>query len=278
VISKIVNIVKDYACDVSTVPGALTFFGDQLVSYIANFKAVIPTAVVGKLLNGIHFYGNRFLVASQAFDGKYLNDTSVNEPCFLYYFNQRQVSLGFGVGFQLKIFPPKGFTFKGSFSCSSLDCWGCVTGLSDVLSIIPIAKKRDILQNSSTTNSSTSFMASDFSVSQNTMCIHYICDRGTWNDNVCACVCNADNEIWTPQYGCYDALSYENGGAPPGANPTANPNNSTYDPTTDPYSSQYDSSKDPHPYYLPYTIVKPPANGGYVMTICLLILLLSILL
>jgi len=265
VIGKLVNAIKDYACEVSTVPGALTFFGEQLANYLENRKAVIPSAVAGKLFNGINFYARRFI------DN---HETNVDVPCLLNYWNLKQISIGFGVGFQLSIFPPKGFTFGSSFSCSSLDCWGCVTGLSEVLSLIPI-NKRSILQNNSDSNKTTTFLASDFSSSTNTKCVHYICERGTWNDNVCACVCNADNEIWTPQYGCYSSQDYENGNAPNGAYPRANPNNPSYDPTIDPYSTQYDKKKDPYPYYSPYTVVTT-VNGGYVMTVCIL-LLLSIL-
>jgi len=172
--------------------------------------------------------------------------------------------------------PPKGFTFGGGISCVTLECWACITGLSEVINLIP-SSKRAVLQSTSSTNSTVGGLAADFSSVDNSQCTHYICTDGLWNDNVCACVCNDINSIWTPQYGCYNAQDYENGQAPPGANPNANPNNPNYDPTVDPYSPQYQPSKDPNPYYNPYEIVKTTPSFGYAMVPVYLFFLLSIL-
>jgi len=270
VIGKVVATIKDFACQFSTVPGALTVFSDKLFTYLNERKAATPAASVGKLFNGINHYAKRFIDESSKFEEKYLNDSNSDVPCYLYHWNQGNIAIGFGVGFTIKIFPPADITFGASFSCATLDCWGCITGLNDLF-----GKKRNTLQNSQ--GNTTSWIADGFSAKENAKCTKYICTGGTWNDDVCACICSNQDEIWTPQYGCYNSQDYENGKSPDGANPSANPNNPNYDPTVDPYSPQYDPKKDPNPYYNPFRLETHMDNSVYLFSVSLFLLILSIL-
>jgi hypothetical protein len=270
VIGKLVNTLKGYACEVSTVPGALTFFAEKLATYIENRRSIYPTASVNRMFNLISFIGNKFIDSASKYEGQYFNESNSDYPCYLYYWNQGKLSIKAGISVEFKLFPPKPQSISGGIACASIDCWGCFTGLSQLFTL-----KRDVLDQNTTSNNSTQtigFVSEGFSSSELSTCVKYTCNKGTWNENVCVCVCNDAAEVWTPQYGCYSSSEYEKGNAPPGANPHANPNNPQYDPTVDPYSPKYDPSKDPNPYYNPYELATEP-SGSSVVLVCVLLLL-----
>jgi len=250
IIGRVLNALKDFVCNTSTVPGGLTSFIDSLANYMDSRKFSAPTSVVNRFFNAIQLGAQKFIDGSKAFEGQFLNASNTDVPCILSYWNEMQIGVFFDIGWQLKFFPPNEIVVGAGFTCLSLDCWGCVTGISTLLSLI--GGKRDILSDPSTTNATITFMAGGYSNSALNQCTRYGCTGGTWSDNVCACICTDTSQIWTPQYGCYNAQDYQNGQAPSGANPLANPNNPSYDPTVDPISPSYNASKDPDPYYEPY--------------------------
>jgi len=261
-----------------SVTGDAYNFANNLAQYLNGKRTSFPTAIVNRFFNSIKYVGDKFISAAASFNSTYLNTSNSDLPCLTNQWNQKQIALAFTVGFALKVFPPKEFVVGAGFNCATLDCWGCVA--DNIIGVIskrstPVPK-RSVAAQTTRATSSVSVVSGVYSVNGLSNCTEYLCSGGTWDSNICVCLCKATTDLWTPQYGCFNAVEYQNGQAPPGANPKANPNNANYDPTVDPYSSQYKPSKDPNPYYNPYATTKKSDSIRFLFSMALLILVLVI--
>jgi len=279
-LNNVTAFLRDIACDTLTVPGYAYNFSSNLVDYLTFKKTNVPTSVANTMFNSIRKIGGQFASLTAQFQGKINDPSNPYLPCQYTYWVNEVLSLSFGIGLAVHVFPPNEFSLSASLSCSSLDCWACVTGLSPIVSLLETNLKRstDLDSNYSQTNDSFNIMTDNYNSTENSQCTQYYCNGGAFNDRVCGCICTSASDIYTPQYGCYNAQSYQNGNAPTGANPNANPNNANYDPTVDPYSPLYVSDKDTSPYYNPYWVSAPETASGTYIVVYFLVLVLAVLL
>eukprot|EP01130_Rhizamoeba_saxonica_P009108 TRINITY_DN3695_c0_g1_i1.p1 TRINITY_DN3695_c0_g1~~TRINITY_DN3695_c0_g1_i1.p1 ORF type:complete len:595 (+),score=162.74 TRINITY_DN3695_c0_g1_i1:180-1964(+) len=262
-LSETVRIIKIILCGASSIPGGIFEFSDSLVNYLENKNFNIPETVVYKLFSRIDTIGSKFIEGTR---NENLADNT-NLPCLLRQWGNLKLKVTFGISMEVNILTVNPFEVSAGISCGNLDCIGCVMGTGFELVSSKRSADADISVN--TTQETIKYVFGD----KEKQCIEYRCEKdgNTWDPSICTCVCADASDIWTPQYGCYNAENYENGDAPDEANPKANPFNEDYDSTLDPYSDDYNSELDTDPYYDPFEL-----NGGSVVTLAAILALICL--
>lgn len=101
-------------------------------------------------------------------------------------------------------------------SCRTADCLACLAKTA-------VSKRSDLVDDRNAATTMALFLEDAGIQIQNTT----TCQRGnqacsgaaTWNNDFCYCQCTKTNEIFTPQYGCFDLAAYSAGQVPAGTLP-----------------------------------------------------------